>query len=302
MLKRIIVFVYLISTYTFVFSQDQLIYKNGKSEYIDSICVMEDTLLYYNFKKPYKIPSSKIDGYFLTIRTKENLEKGFYRRERQYINISNDTILSKKSKIDTSIVRDYVLKTTIPFLNKGIYDINWGFEKYFRKKSTINANFNLLIFNDFDLSFENFGVLIDSENEVNHNINGFGTFLTGGYRYYIIPFRKFKPGGIYLGAAGELMYVNVNNEVKYYLNDILEHHYKVYINSYGINLGAIAGVQWLIASRVCLNIDLSVYGSINNSSQKSTEYVNNGYEINDISMDNKFINLTLYLGYAFNRK
>jgi hypothetical protein len=66
-------------------AQDQIIYLNGDKNYVDKIEGIEnDTLIYISFKKTRKAPLKIIEGYYLTINTKENLKRGYYRRDRTY--------------------------------------------------------------------------------------------------------------------------------------------------------------------------------------------------------------------------
>jgi hypothetical protein len=57
-----------------IVSQDQLVLKNQSKKYVDKIIeIKDDSISYKNFKKTYKISSSKLKGYYLTIQTKEKL-------------------------------------------------------------------------------------------------------------------------------------------------------------------------------------------------------------------------------------
>ena len=77
--------------YSQIKAQDQIIYLNGDKYYVDKIIgIQNDSLIYSYFKKTRKIPLTRVKGYYVTIDTKENLKKGFYKREREYHKI--DTV------------------------------------------------------------------------------------------------------------------------------------------------------------------------------------------------------------------
>ncbi len=86
-------------------SQDQLVLKNQSKKYVDKIIeIKDDSISYKNFKKTYKISSSKLKGYYLTIQTKENLKQRFYKRNRVYHPINNKVILASKLNPNESYI------------------------------------------------------------------------------------------------------------------------------------------------------------------------------------------------------
>jgi hypothetical protein len=96
-----------------IVSQDQLVLKNQSKKYVDKIIeIKDDSISYKNFKKTYKISSSKLKGYYLTIQTKENLEKRFYKRNRVYYPIANKVILASK------------LNPNEPYINRRLKALN----------------------------------------------------------------------------------------------------------------------------------------------------------------------------------
>ncbi len=298
---RIIFLVYLVSLSTFLTAQDQLIYNNGQKEYVDSILKLEnDTLFYQNFKKAYKVSLSDVKGYYITIKSKENLEKGFSKREKEYFKVGDSIRLEKKDRTYTTKYRQYIVKTTIPFITKGIYDINVTYEKFLKKKTSFVSNLNIGIVNDFDVFFNNYGFSSSTLENTNYNTDGFSLGYMAGYRFYFVPYRKFRPGGFYIGLAAQPIYTKTYCDVKFSSNDIVLLHYREETQNIGVNLGATAGVQWLIAGRVCLDFELKVFGSISKFSNEQTVYINDGFEPNDVFTKNTVpIIFNLNFGYAF---
>ncbi len=96
-------------------AQDQVVYLNGDKDYVDEIVKVEnDSLIYCSFRKTYKVPLENVLGYFLTVETKENMKKGFYRREREYFEIQashHKKPLRKEQKVD--FVNEYI-KRSLP--------------------------------------------------------------------------------------------------------------------------------------------------------------------------------------------
>lgn len=68
-----------------IHAQDQIIYLNGNEHYVDHIIdIKNDSLKYSSYKKTKKVPLTEVKGYFITIDSRENLKKRFYKREREY--------------------------------------------------------------------------------------------------------------------------------------------------------------------------------------------------------------------------
>ncbi|MBN1181003.1 MAG: hypothetical protein JXB49_01865 [Bacteroidales bacterium] len=92
-------------------AQDQIIYLNGEEDYVDKIVeVKNDSLTYITFKKYKKAPLYLVKGYYLTIDTRENMKKGYFRREREYFEIDSiyhaEYYSKKRGEIDP--VNEYI--------------------------------------------------------------------------------------------------------------------------------------------------------------------------------------------------
>lgn len=82
-MRYLIFFLLVLSTQ--IQAQDQIMYLNGDENYVDQIIeIQNDSLVYSFFKKTKKVPLTDVKGYYITIDTKENLKKRFYKREREY--------------------------------------------------------------------------------------------------------------------------------------------------------------------------------------------------------------------------
>ena len=100
-LKSLALFITIILASLDVISQDQLFFKNNTNKFVHNIIeVTSDSITYKNFKKEYRISTAKLSGYYLTIKTKENLNKRFYKRSRTYHAIKVNTTPVSKAKLN----------------------------------------------------------------------------------------------------------------------------------------------------------------------------------------------------------
>ena len=138
--------VFFFSYNIFVQAQDQIIFINKDSKYVDKILEVEnDTLIYKNFKIIHSIPLSTLQAYYRTINTKENLTRSFYKRERTY-HFVNSVQNNKELKINLDsnfIVRQF--SSNKVFNDKDFSDgffiqnNDTVFCKIYQKKKKLNA-------------------------------------------------------------------------------------------------------------------------------------------------------------------
>ncbi len=303
MKKLLLVVLLFINSWSFIFAQDQIIYKYSQNDYVDSILgVNNDTIIYSNFKEIYKVPLSDVEAYFITIRSKENLGKGFYMRERELYNISEKIEYQERNKLrrDTVIHRTHVIKSAIPFKLNGNYEFDLSYEKFNTKKTSFYTNISISVINDLDLWVNQSGGSFP-EYLSYHNIYGNSFSVTTAYKYYFIPFKRFKPAGVYIGIAAQPSYTKVYCDYMVFYNESLQYSYRDEGKIIGVNVGGLAGIQFLISSRICLGFEFGFYGSISKFTSEKTVYFNTGHELKDIiTKDNFPMSFNISLGYAFN--
>lgn len=137
-----------------VHSQDQIEYLDGDKVYVDNIDnVKNDSITYTHYKKTRKEPLSKIKGYYLTIDTKDNLKRGFHRREREYYAVDSayHGAFYSNDKRHRDVINDYIQSCLPSDLSTLIYRegyyINYDLDTVHTLVSDFNdSDFNNVVF------------------------------------------------------------------------------------------------------------------------------------------------------------
>jgi hypothetical protein len=166
-----------------LYGQDQIIYTKGDADYVDRIdSIFNDSLIFTSFKKSHKVPLTKIKGYYITVKTAENLKKGYYKRERIYYEIDSKYHVAKKNKIT-----DYVIEYINSHLPENLSSLSYSDGYYIG----LNNDTTFCEISYFENSDDNYIYFVSRDDSLNYKI--FNALMVRGYSVRDKVFASYMP-------------------------------------------------------------------------------------------------------------